>query len=80
VSTPRILFITVLSLRDLSERLCLTGASRESIRTWFTDTLPSSGHPEGKLEAFLGSLSHPEGSWYQNEKTVIKACDAIPRL
>jgi hypothetical protein len=28
-----ILFTAGLSLRDLSERLCLTGASRESIRT-----------------------------------------------
>jgi patatin-like phospholipase/acyl hydrolase len=27
-----ILFIADLSLRDLSERLCLTGASRESVR------------------------------------------------
>jgi transposase-like protein len=29
-----ILFIAGLSLRDLSERLCLTGASRESVRIW----------------------------------------------
>jgi hypothetical protein len=29
-----ILFIAGLSLRDLSERLCLTGASRESVRVW----------------------------------------------
>jgi transposase-like protein len=28
------LFIAGLSLRDLSERLCLTGASRESVRMW----------------------------------------------
>jgi putative transposase len=28
------LFIPGLSLRDLSERLCLTGASRESVRMW----------------------------------------------
>jgi putative transposase len=28
------LFIAGLSLRDLSERLCLTGASRESVRIW----------------------------------------------
>jgi transposase-like protein len=28
------LFTTGLSLRDLSERLCLTGASRESVRIW----------------------------------------------
>jgi len=28
------LFITGLSIRDLSERLCLTGASRESVRIW----------------------------------------------
>jgi hypothetical protein len=27
-----VLFIAGLSLRDLSERLCLTGASRESVR------------------------------------------------
>jgi transposase-like protein len=29
-----ILFTAGLSLRDLSERLCLTGASRESVRIW----------------------------------------------
>jgi transposase-like protein len=29
-----ILFTVGLSLRDLSERLCLTGASRESVRIW----------------------------------------------
>jgi transposase-like protein len=29
-----VLFIAGLSLRDLSERLCLTGASRESVRVW----------------------------------------------
>jgi transposase-like protein len=29
-----VLFIAGLSLRDLSERLCLTGASRESVRIW----------------------------------------------
>jgi transposase-like protein len=29
-----ILFAAGLSLRDLSERLCLTGASRESVRIW----------------------------------------------
>jgi transposase-like protein len=29
-----ILFIAGLSLRGLSERLCLTGASRESVRIW----------------------------------------------
>jgi hypothetical protein len=29
-----ILFIAGLSLRDLSERLCLTGASKESVRIW----------------------------------------------
>jgi hypothetical protein len=29
-----ILFTIGLSLRDLSERLCLTGASRESVRIW----------------------------------------------
>jgi hypothetical protein len=29
-----ILFMVGLSLRDLSERLCLTGASRESVRIW----------------------------------------------
>jgi transposase-like protein len=29
-----ILFTTGLSLRDLSERLCLTGAARESVRIW----------------------------------------------
>jgi transposase-like protein len=29
-----ILFIAGLSLRDLSERLSLTGASRESVRIW----------------------------------------------
>jgi transposase-like protein len=29
-----ILFIAGLSLWDLSERLCLTGASRESVRIW----------------------------------------------
>jgi hypothetical protein len=29
-----ILFIAGLSLRDLSESLCLTGASRESVRIW----------------------------------------------
>jgi transposase-like protein len=29
-----ILFIAGLSLRDLSERVCLTGASRESVRIW----------------------------------------------
>jgi transposase-like protein len=29
-----IIFTAGLSLRDLSERLCLTGASRESVRTW----------------------------------------------
>jgi putative transposase len=29
-----ILFTAGLSLRDLSERLCLTGASRESLRIW----------------------------------------------
>jgi transposase-like protein len=28
------LFTAGLSLRDLSERLCLTGASRESVRIW----------------------------------------------
>jgi hypothetical protein len=28
------LFMTGPSLRDLSERLCLTGASRESVRIW----------------------------------------------
>jgi transposase-like protein len=28
------LFIARLSLRDLSERLCLTGASRESVMMW----------------------------------------------
>jgi hypothetical protein len=28
------LFIAGLSIRDLSERLCLTGASRESVRIW----------------------------------------------
>jgi transposase-like protein len=28
------LFIAGLSLRDRSERLCLTGASRESVRIW----------------------------------------------
>jgi transposase-like protein len=28
------LFMAGLSLRDLSERLCLTGASRESVRIW----------------------------------------------
>jgi hypothetical protein len=28
------LFITGLSIRDLSERLCLTGASRELVRIW----------------------------------------------
>jgi putative transposase len=29
-----VLFIAGLSMRDLSERLCLTGASRESVRIW----------------------------------------------
>jgi hypothetical protein len=29
-----VLFIAGLSLRDLSERLCLIGASRESVRIW----------------------------------------------
>jgi hypothetical protein len=29
-----VLFIAGLSLRGLSERLCLTGASRESVRIW----------------------------------------------
>jgi len=29
-----ILFMVGLSLRDLSERLCLTGASKESVRIW----------------------------------------------
>jgi transposase-like protein len=29
-----VLFTAGLSLRDLSERLCLTGASRESVRIW----------------------------------------------
>jgi transposase-like protein len=29
-----ILFTAGLSLRDLSERLCLTGESRESVRIW----------------------------------------------
>jgi transposase-like protein len=29
-----ILFAAGLSLRDLSKRLCLTGASRESVRIW----------------------------------------------
>jgi len=29
-----ILFTAGLSLRDLSERLCLTGASMESVRMW----------------------------------------------
>jgi hypothetical protein len=33
-SIPSFLFIAGLSLRDLSERLCLTGASRESVRIW----------------------------------------------
>jgi putative transposase len=33
-SNSVILFTAGLSLRDLSERLCLTGASRESVRIW----------------------------------------------
>jgi hypothetical protein len=28
------LFMAGLSIRDLSKRLCLTGASRESVRIW----------------------------------------------
>jgi hypothetical protein len=42
-----ILFIAGLSLRDLSERLCLTGASRDRSGYGFTGSLPSSSLPEG---------------------------------
>jgi hypothetical protein len=44
-----ILFIAGFRLRGLSERLCLTGASRESVRIWGSQVLaPLQAVQEGK--------------------------------
>jgi hypothetical protein len=44
-----VLFIAGLGLRGLSERLCLTGASRESVRIWGSQVLaPLQAVQEGK--------------------------------
>jgi hypothetical protein len=48
-----ILFIAGLSLRAPSERLCLTGASRESVRIWvhrFSSLFRSSGRVGGSVK------------------------------
>jgi putative transposase len=47
-----VLFIAGLSLRDLSERLCLTGASRESVRIW-VHRFPSLFRPSKRVRRLV---------------------------
>jgi hypothetical protein len=54
------LFTAGLSLRDLSERLCLTGASRESVRIW-VHRFSSLFRPSRRVSP-KGSLTYPPGS------------------
>jgi hypothetical protein len=57
------LFMAGLSLRGLSERLCLTGASRESVRMW-VHGFSSLFRPSRRVRRLVAvDETGPEGKW-----------------
>ena len=56
-------------MRDLSERLCLTGASRESVKDCgFIGSRPSSGLPKGRRFDKRNSMER----WFREMKNKTK--------